>query len=1199
MFHDRDLNAFAEEKLKGSRSEAYVNDASIKFVKTKSYQSAEISADYAGRLICLLYNWGYYPTELISFCATYKIKAVFEDLKDPALTEELVDVLVKLIEDRPASLANRMYLKLIGLQKIQNIHNNDLIARTIQICLGCLGRFVTIDKLVYIILIKFALKISEGIKEYKSQIAEKIISLIFAMFSQFSISQFCEIHEFMKIYLYYLKLLVTLGKEIAIHCERNQEDDPDSFEETRETMSLFSKILILNLQLSPLSASGSKPRANSLLSSKNELYQKVVSNISFKNVIAFHKSSKYSDYNNLNYSHFCDGEFEGNLYLKDYQTESEVFEKVKVNSMKLLMVLIRHSPESFINDGMSSYLFPSTFDSFLPKSLFTSACFIPQSLYCEEPVDLFGDGRIVADNMMLQIIHTKVDNHREEAPKFLQQSKQLLIKKFCSSPADSSTLVSALLNESKYEIKSILIETLSVLVDVITKKGQSRLVQDWTEKKKERLAAVMKENSVKILTIFMLELYSCKPAFLKHVLTGMAHCPSETMLIHTPNKLVNNIIDHFICPIFEESFLREFDFLVEFDKFLIAIFDAGFSEYFLSKIEYIKEIIAKTFQLHQNHSRGDPADVPKLKIFCTLIDHLINGHPKEMVSFLPFLTEYYLGSVFPVAKYSSLHAFVPNLLCKIVQIKNELTVDQDERKLIRSLSVDLDLEKQIGSHELSSVRSDEELSPRKSCLKKTYFKLTLLTKALYTNLIYHSAQSTYKDGYENSLVTALVSVEKHQLPILSQELFKRFRVNLETCLIQILAQTKNKKCQLSLIDYFLSSSEIEMPGLRNKMWSNLFRMYKDKVLSVEIVFTNYNIIYGLRDFQQIINERWIVEIFYQTVSSMKSKNRKLINNCLKIFAYILGYYSFSILTWILEMDVPNVFYDEMEGGNRQQETVSTLAFLEIAFRKFLTHKYSKFNIITLSSIQLILRKHEYQDHDISRALNKFALSFNKLVSDRLVETDCYKFIHMGICLLSREQTVQAFEYERILKLTKFCVKIIEQKECEAEIGSAEQTSWKELQQKILDFFLIIERKSSTFVQVPQRTALYSEMFKGLRPLLERLKEKVDDMSRDQAGEEPSQRQSKSNTAVITLVSITAVEPSISMDDSAEKMVPRLDMFRAYSSTLRRLKKFAEELSEESESRITLNDMTLLSKLYSQSKHIYLYAESSTKIIKAD
>ncbi len=299
------------------------------------------------------------------------------------------------------------------------------------------------------------------------------------------------------------------------------------------------------------------------------------------------------------------------------------------------------------------------------------------------------------------------------------------------------------------------------------------------------------------------------------------------------------------------------------------------------------------------------------------------------------------------------------------------------------------------------------------------------------------------------------------------------------------------------------------------------------------------------------------------------------------------------------MDVPNVFYDEMEGEKRQQEAVSTQAFLEIAFRKFLTHKYSKFNIITLSSIQLILRKHENQDHDISRTLTKFALSFNKLVSDRMVETDCYKFVHMGMCLLSREQTVQAFEFERVLRLIQFCMKTVEQKECGAETGSAELASWKELQQKILEFFVTIERKASTFLQPLQRNALYSEVFRGLRPLLDRFKEKLSVMSRELWGVEPARRQPKDLTGVSTLASIATAESTAFVDDSLEKQQVKLYMFRAYSSTLRRLKKFAEELSEESESRISLNDMTLLSKLYSQSKHLYLNAESNMKAAQTD
>ena len=52
---------------------------------------------------------------------------------------------------------------------------------------------------------------------------------------------------------------------------------------------------------------------------------------------------------------------------------------------------------------------------------------------------------------------------------------------------------------------------------------------------------------------------------------------------------------------------------------------------------------------------------------------------------------------------------------------------------------------------------------------------------------------------------------------------------------------------------------------------------------------------------------------------MRSKNRKLINNCLKIFGYILAFYSLSIVAWVIEMEVPNVFFDEMDTQAGRQD----------------------------------------------------------------------------------------------------------------------------------------------------------------------------------------------------------------------------------------------------------------------------------------
>ena len=64
----------------------------------------------------------------------------------------------------------------------------------------------------------------------------------------------------------------------------------------------------------------------------------------------------------------------------------------------------------------------------------------------------------------------------------------------------------------------------------------------------------------------------------------------------------------------------------------------------------------------------------------------------------------------------------------------------------------------------------------------------------------------------------------------------------------ILNKMKVKKNKLMLVDYILSNQHMTMFEIRKKMWTNLFNLFNDKVLSVEIVFTNYNIIYGLKNF---------------------------------------------------------------------------------------------------------------------------------------------------------------------------------------------------------------------------------------------------------------------------------------------------------------------------------------------------------------
>ena len=163
----------------------------------------------------MIYDWGYYPTETINYCNGFKAKANFDDIKIPELTEVLLDRLVKLAQENLGSLTSKPFFKLMGSQKFQNVRSKKLIKDIIMVCINSMGRHISLDKIAYIILIKCSLKISEGIKEHKPAISDAVIKSIFLMFKQFDRPDFCDQREYMKVYLYYLKLLVTLGKEVA------------------------------------------------------------------------------------------------------------------------------------------------------------------------------------------------------------------------------------------------------------------------------------------------------------------------------------------------------------------------------------------------------------------------------------------------------------------------------------------------------------------------------------------------------------------------------------------------------------------------------------------------------------------------------------------------------------------------------------------------------------------------------------------------------------------------------------------------------------------------------------------------------------------------------------------------------------------------------------------------------------------------
>ena len=247
----KELNNFLQLKLSTKFNEQELNEACIKFVKNKSYKFPKIAVIFGCCLVEQLFNWGLYPTGLISYLSSFKAKTKFEEIENREVTERLSEILIVLISDNVQEKLNSVYFKLLGLQHFQNLKSKKLLDRLIQVSLASIGQYVATDKLVYIILIKLSLKISDDIKEFKVVIAEKVLSMIFMMFSKFGDPNFLSHQEIMKNYLYYLKLLVTFGKEITdiASCGEVEYDEKYRLirEEKHDHFTCLIKVLVFNM----------------------------------------------------------------------------------------------------------------------------------------------------------------------------------------------------------------------------------------------------------------------------------------------------------------------------------------------------------------------------------------------------------------------------------------------------------------------------------------------------------------------------------------------------------------------------------------------------------------------------------------------------------------------------------------------------------------------------------------------------------------------------------------------------------------------------------------------------------------------------------------------------------------------------------------------------------------------------------------
>ena len=595
-------------------------------------------------------------------------------------------------------------------------------------------------------------------------------------------------------------------------------------------------------------------------------------------------------------------------------------------------------------------------------------------------------------------------------------------------------LVIALLNEPKCDIKAAIIELLCVFLETLnwmyssTSTKQSEIVNLENDLNKSKQNLEIKASSESLLFIFTMEMYLTKPSFLGILFESLSQTCNKTLIGNAHRSLIINMVDYLILPIIASAFHLNYDFLPEFERFFVTIFDAGFSEYFLSRIQFIKEILITNLTCMSNQKKLGANSLAKVKFYLTVIDKILGASFMDMLDTIPFICNFYINNILKLEEYSSLNHYVPGLFAKLLYIQRQVILPDRSLPWNRSFcTADIRVKRLSKESPLIESKCDMVSICGRSSVKQAYLELDDIIKWMYSELFEYSSSQDLSDSYENAFIGAFTRISSRLIYYINLELQREKHLDIEDCLMTILNKVKNKKNKLLLIDYILSNQHMLMWEVRKKMWQYLFTLFNDKALAVEIVFTNYNIIYGLKNFSQLINERFIVKIFYQTVSSMRSKNRKLINNCLKIFGYTLGYYSHSIIEWIVDMEVPNVFYDEMEGDNKK-ETIPSLDFLAFVFKKFILHKYSKFNLIAMSSIAKIETRHEAKRETISRQLMEMVESLTVSIYQKLLSAESYKMKYLALVFLLKERVLVRLSTEQILGLTSLILSLMSPKD---------------------------------------------------------------------------------------------------------------------------------------------------------------------------
>ena len=1071
----QELSQFLKKTLTKTAKERETNKEAAKFLYKLAFvkffkvdQVALCSMD----LVFSIYDFGFYPREVLSFLSTNnKIRLSFEDLKEATQTERFIEIILETIQNSPSIAASADFFRLLCSMRLHAIANSALL-KSVIVCVGNhLGVYAHLDKYLYIILSKLVLKLADLVKEFRCSIADQAMGVVCNIFRKFSSHEIIEQGPFLCVYLNLLRLLVLLGKDVVMWQSQGN---------TSSHTAVFLKLLIFNLQLSYTSFANKQNFSND-----HPLFSQIAECPDLVMWCQKVPVVEDSDYLTGEPSQWQEQEklTKDTMFLEPSSYE-ELVDLIKVKSLTLSLQFIRHLPECFTQEDIQNFILPDDLLAFDAEEIFQSKDFYPQAFFnelSEDPDNSSGFRRPLLED----INRSLVEKFKESPTRNMQALKDKIIQNF-ADPERGASLIHTFVREERAEVKTLIADVLWTLFSTefrrLTFKTQPNLDQDFHV----RLWANLQNHALQSIALFFIELYSTSELNLPNFLGCFRNFPKEMPVSPISKSLGLSLAKFFIFPVLRCWEDLSDAFVSEFERFIDAVFDAGFSEYFLSSLVSFKEILMTNLRKLKMKKEGFWT-LPKIRVLSKFCLKMIVIEPCTFIDVAGYLETICLNTILNDSSCSIINSHIPNLGTQIEVMRTKMFSSQPLK--VRFFENLPPISQNVFFNDEPIFLSKDDLFKADHSLSVFQMKLGVLESKIFERMMEHCWNSSMSDGVDIPLVAFLTSLPASTTALLSREIYCRKGFFVESALVKLLKKLIIKKVRLEFVRYVLRNPILSMPNLTALCWDELFKFYNDSVLSVETVCANYNIIYGLKNYQHFVADEIMLTLMSHSLKSLRTKNRKLINNCLKIYCIFLAYCQYSVIETFLDMEVPNVFYDEMEeeGCIQIDKTLTGAEFLGICFVRFLMNKYLRYTSIQFRHLIMVINSRKESHDSTARKIIKIVAKAVPSALLRMESLESYRYSALCMQLVSKQPILDSLSVTDLSVVSSFIKKTLPKVVPEEWITPDEKDAFKIIRDHLVEFLFQIEDKVYKLPPSYIKIRMYNELVQDPDTLVARLK----------------------------------------------------------------------------------------------------------------